>query len=176
MHSLKVITLFMKMKSLMKKRLFQDGVYRQSQETQTTGRSYCSPTLVPLPESESQHKSYPFSYYRLTVSCYYQAKETLVLGALSRDPSTSSPFGSGTMVPRSAIGGRQFSSSISHVFCDIFSCKFPCYDMPCFLLQNLTNISFSAVYRRVRQALNVVSRVSKGKSPSKNIRKFLNLL
>ncbi|NXG33724.1 ZP2 protein, partial [Dromaius novaehollandiae] len=61
--------------------------------------------------------------YRLTVLCYYRAKETLTLGAFISDPSmrTSPPFGSGTMVPRSNI----------------------------------------AVYRRIRQALNVVSRVSK---------------
>ncbi|XP_059324877.1 zona pellucida sperm-binding protein 2-like isoform X2 [Ammospiza nelsoni] len=62
--------------------------------------------------------------YRLTVLCYYQAKETLVLGAFSRDPATSPPFGSGTMFPRSN----------------------------------------TAAYRRVRQALNVVSRVSKDES------------
>ncbi|KAM7027878.1 zona pellucida sperm-binding protein 2-like isoform 2-T2 [Passerculus sandwichensis] len=62
--------------------------------------------------------------YRLTVLCYYQAKETLVLGAFSRDPATSPPFGSGTMLPRSN----------------------------------------TAAYRRVRQALNVVSRVSKDES------------
>ncbi|XP_075000715.1 zona pellucida sperm-binding protein 2-like [Calonectris borealis] len=62
--------------------------------------------------------------YRLTVLCYYRAKETLVLGAFASDPSTSPPFGSGTMVPRSNI----------------------------------------AVYRRIRQALNVVSRVSKDES------------
>ncbi|XP_039423832.1 zona pellucida sperm-binding protein 2-like [Corvus cornix cornix] len=62
--------------------------------------------------------------YRLTVLCYYQAKETLVLGAFSSDPATSSPFGSGTMVPQSN----------------------------------------TAAYRRVRQALNVVSRVSKDES------------
>uniref|UniRef100_A0A8B9FXS4 ZP domain-containing protein n=1 Tax=Amazona collaria TaxID=241587 RepID=A0A8B9FXS4_9PSIT len=62
--------------------------------------------------------------YRLTVSCYYRAKETLVLGAFASDPSTSPPFGSGTMVPRSNI----------------------------------------AAHRRVRQALNVVSRVSKDES------------
>ncbi|KFO88004.1 Zona pellucida sperm-binding protein 2, partial [Buceros rhinoceros silvestris] len=62
--------------------------------------------------------------YRLTVLCYYRAKETLVLGAFTSDPSTSPPFGSGTMVPRSNI----------------------------------------AVNRRVRQALNVVSRVSKDES------------
>ncbi|NXS66422.1 ZP2 protein, partial [Pandion haliaetus] len=62
--------------------------------------------------------------YRLTVLCYYRAKETLVLGAFASDPSTSPPFGSGTMVPRSNI----------------------------------------AVHRRVRQALNVVSRVSKDES------------
>ncbi|XP_052666307.1 uncharacterized protein LOC128152246 [Harpia harpyja] len=59
--------------------------------------------------------------YRLTVLCYYRAKETLVLGAFASDPSTSPPFGSGTMVPRPNI----------------------------------------AVHRRIRQALNVVSRVSK---------------
>ncbi|NXG50329.1 ZP2 protein, partial [Psilopogon haemacephalus] len=62
--------------------------------------------------------------YRLTVLCYYRAKETLVLGAFASDPSSSSPFGSGRMVPRSNI----------------------------------------AVYRRKRQALNVVSRVSKDES------------
>ncbi|XP_053793993.1 zona pellucida sperm-binding protein 2-like isoform X2 [Vidua chalybeata] len=62
--------------------------------------------------------------YRLTVLCYYQAKETLVLGAFSRDLATSPPFGSGTMFPRSN----------------------------------------TAAYRRVRQALNVVSRVSKDES------------
>ncbi|NXL34602.1 ZP2 protein, partial [Glaucidium brasilianum] len=62
--------------------------------------------------------------YRLTVLCYYQAKETLVLGAFTSDPSTSPPFGSGTMVPRSNI----------------------------------------AVYRRTREVLNVVSRVSKDES------------
>ncbi|KAM4679754.1 uncharacterized protein AAGF69_001332 isoform 2-T2 [Amazona ochrocephala] len=62
--------------------------------------------------------------YRLTVSCYYRAKETLVLSAFASDPSTSPPFGSGTVVPRSNI----------------------------------------AVHRRVRQALNVVSRVSKDES------------
>ncbi|KAM6207445.1 zona pellucida sperm-binding protein 2-like [Sarcoramphus papa] len=62
--------------------------------------------------------------YRLTVLCYYRAKETLVLGAFASDPSASPPFGSGTMVPRSNI----------------------------------------AVYRRIRQALNVVSRVSKDES------------
>ncbi|XP_063009488.1 uncharacterized protein LOC134416674 [Melospiza melodia melodia] len=62
--------------------------------------------------------------YRLTVLCYYQAKETLVLGAFSRDPATSPPFGSGTMFPRSN----------------------------------------TAAYRRVRKALNVVSRVSKDES------------
>ncbi|XP_030346740.1 uncharacterized protein LOC115609991 isoform X2 [Strigops habroptila] len=62
--------------------------------------------------------------YRLTVLCYYRAKETLVLGAFASDPSTSPPFGSGTMVSRSNI----------------------------------------AVHRRVRQALNVVSRVSKDES------------
>ncbi|XP_027496994.1 uncharacterized protein LOC113946207 isoform X3 [Corapipo altera] len=60
--------------------------------------------------------------YRLTVLCYYQAKETLVLGAFISDPVTSPPFGSGTMGPRSN----------------------------------------TAAHRRVRQALNVVSRVSKG--------------
>ncbi|RMC17194.1 hypothetical protein DUI87_05771 [Hirundo rustica rustica] len=62
--------------------------------------------------------------YRLTVLCYYQAKETLVLGAFSSDPATSPAFGSGTMFPRSN----------------------------------------TAAYRRVRQALNVVSRVSKDES------------
>ncbi|XP_069661839.1 uncharacterized protein [Haliaeetus albicilla] len=62
--------------------------------------------------------------YRLTVLCYYRAKETLVLGAFASDPSTSPPFGSGTMVPRPNI----------------------------------------AVHRRIRQALNVVSRVSKDES------------
>ncbi|NXA51534.1 ZP2 protein, partial [Nothocercus julius] len=61
--------------------------------------------------------------YRLTVLCYYRAKETLMLGAFISDSSThmSPAFGSGTVVPRSNI----------------------------------------AVYRRVRQVLNVVSRVSK---------------
>ncbi|NWS20621.1 ZP2 protein, partial [Pachyramphus minor] len=39
--------------------------------------------------------------YRLTVLCYYQAKETLVLGAFVSDPVTSPPFGSATMGPRS---------------------------------------------------------------------------
>ncbi|NXD79048.1 ZP2 protein, partial [Halcyon senegalensis] len=62
--------------------------------------------------------------YRLTVLCYYRAKETLVLGGFAGDPSTSSSFGSGTMIPRSNI----------------------------------------AVNRRIRQALNVVSRVSKDES------------
>ncbi|XP_027546166.1 uncharacterized protein LOC113970927 isoform X2 [Neopelma chrysocephalum] len=62
--------------------------------------------------------------YRLTVLCYYQAKETLVLGAFVSDPVTSPPFGSGTMGPRSN----------------------------------------TAAHRRVRQALNVVSRVSKDES------------
>ncbi|NXJ81383.1 ZP2 protein, partial [Trogon melanurus] len=62
--------------------------------------------------------------YRLTILCYYRAKETLVLGALPSDPSTSPTFGSGTMVSRSNI----------------------------------------AVHRRTRQALNVVSRVSKDES------------
>ncbi|NWX43655.1 ZP2 protein, partial [Steatornis caripensis] len=62
--------------------------------------------------------------YRLTVLCYYRAKETLVLGAFTSDPSTSPPFGSGTMIPRSNI----------------------------------------AVHRRIRQALNIVSRVSKDES------------
>ncbi|NXP53053.1 ZP2 protein, partial [Heliornis fulica] len=62
--------------------------------------------------------------YRVTVLCYYRAKETLVLGAFASDPSTSPPFGSGTMVPRSNI----------------------------------------AVHRRIRQALNIVSRVSKDES------------
>ncbi|XP_057287862.1 uncharacterized protein LOC130611276 isoform X4 [Pezoporus wallicus] len=62
--------------------------------------------------------------YRLTVLCYYRAKETIVLGAFASDPSTSPPFGSGTMIPRSNV----------------------------------------AVHRRIRQALNVVSRVSKDES------------
>ncbi|NWQ64129.1 ZP2 protein, partial [Neopipo cinnamomea] len=62
--------------------------------------------------------------YRLTVLCYYQAKETLVLGAFVSDPVTSPPFGSGMMGPRSN----------------------------------------TAAHRRVRQALNVVSRVSKDES------------
>ncbi|XP_032540349.1 uncharacterized protein LOC116785192 isoform X1 [Chiroxiphia lanceolata] len=62
--------------------------------------------------------------YRLTVLCYYQAKETLVLGAFISDPVTSPPFGSGTMGPRPN----------------------------------------TAAHRRVRQALNVVSRVSKDES------------
>ncbi|KFP44480.1 hypothetical protein N324_12755, partial [Chlamydotis macqueenii] len=62
--------------------------------------------------------------YRLTVLCYYQAKETLVLGAFPSDPSTSPLFGSGTMVSRPN----------------------------------------TAVHRRTRQALNVVSRVSKDES------------
>ncbi|NWH64310.1 ZP2 protein, partial [Geococcyx californianus] len=62
--------------------------------------------------------------YRLTVLCYYRAKETLVLGAFASDPSISPPFGSGTMVSRSNI----------------------------------------AVHRRTRQALNIVSRVSKDES------------
>ncbi|XP_071404403.1 uncharacterized protein [Pithys albifrons albifrons] len=62
--------------------------------------------------------------YRLTVLCYYQAKETLVLGAFISDSATSPPFGSGTTVPRSN----------------------------------------TAAHRRVRQALNVVSRVSKDES------------
>ncbi|NXP79553.1 ZP2 protein, partial [Ramphastos sulfuratus] len=62
--------------------------------------------------------------YRLTVLCYYRAKETLVLGAFASDPTSSSSFGSGRMVPRSNI----------------------------------------AVYRQIRQALNVVSRVSKDES------------
>ncbi|NXN07036.1 ZP2 protein, partial [Indicator maculatus] len=62
--------------------------------------------------------------YRLTVLCYYRAKETLVLGAFASDPSSPSPFGSGRMVARPNI----------------------------------------AVYRRIRQALNVVSRVSKDES------------
>ncbi|NWX83849.1 ZP2 protein, partial [Nothoprocta pentlandii] len=61
--------------------------------------------------------------YRLTVLCYYRAKETVMLGAFVSDSSMpkSPPFGSGTVVPRSN----------------------------------------SAVYRRIRQVLNVVSRVSK---------------
>ncbi|KAK2521318.1 hypothetical protein Q9233_011062 [Columba guinea] len=62
--------------------------------------------------------------YRLTVLCYYRAKETLVLGAFTSDPSTSPHFGSGTMVARSN----------------------------------------TAAYRRTRQALNVISRVSKDDS------------
>ncbi|PKK33590.1 putative LOC102083981 [Columba livia] len=62
--------------------------------------------------------------YRLTVSCYYRAKETLVLGAFTSDPSTSPHFGSGTMVARSN----------------------------------------TVAYRRTRQALNVISRVSKDDS------------
>ncbi|XP_054036143.1 zona pellucida sperm-binding protein 2-like [Dryobates pubescens] len=62
--------------------------------------------------------------YRLTVLCYYRAKETVVLGPFASDPSLPSPFGSGRMVPRSNI----------------------------------------AVYRRIRQAMNVVSRVSKDES------------
>ena len=178
MHSLKVITLFMKMKSPMRKRLYQDRAYRQSQEIHTTGRSYCSLTpltLVQLLESKSEHRSYPFSYYRLTVLCYYRAKETLVLGAFASDPSTSPPFGSGTMVPRSNIAGRQFFSSIfkllwlSVVSSLVKTCP------ASYQRTNLTNISFSAVYRRIRQALNVVSRVSKGKSPPKKIRKFPNM-
>ncbi|XP_009288977.1 PREDICTED: uncharacterized protein LOC103908341 [Aptenodytes forsteri] len=47
--------------------------------------------------------------YRLTVLCYYRAKETLVLGAFASDPSTSPPFGSGTMVPRSNIADESFT-------------------------------------------------------------------
>ncbi|KFP81917.1 Zona pellucida sperm-binding protein 2, partial [Acanthisitta chloris] len=39
--------------------------------------------------------------YRLTVLCYYQAKETLMLGAFTSDSAMSPPFASGTMVPRS---------------------------------------------------------------------------
>ncbi|NXL88639.1 ZP2 protein, partial [Alectura lathami] len=39
--------------------------------------------------------------YRLTVLCYYRTKETVMLGAFVSDPSTSHPFGSGTVVPRS---------------------------------------------------------------------------
>ncbi|NXX81625.1 ZP2 protein, partial [Urocolius indicus] len=62
--------------------------------------------------------------YRLTVLCYYRAKETIVLGAFTGDPSMPPPFGSGMMVPRSN----------------------------------------TAVQRRVRRALNVVSRVSKDES------------
>ncbi|NWU98187.1 ZP2 protein, partial [Upupa epops] len=62
--------------------------------------------------------------YRLTVLCYYPAKETVVLGAFASDPSTSPPFGSVTMVARPN----------------------------------------TAVNRRIRQALNVVARVSKDKS------------
>ncbi|XP_050172549.1 uncharacterized protein LOC126640627 [Myiozetetes cayanensis] len=62
--------------------------------------------------------------YRLTVLCYYQAKETLVLGAFVGDPVTPPPFGAGTMGSRSN----------------------------------------TAATRRVRQALNVVSRVSKDES------------
>ncbi|NXY41891.1 ZP2 protein, partial [Ceuthmochares aereus] len=62
--------------------------------------------------------------YRLTVLCYYRAKETLVLGSFASDPYISPSFGSGAMVPRSNI----------------------------------------AVPRRIRQALNVVSRVSKDES------------
>ncbi|NXY89559.1 ZP2 protein, partial [Alcedo cyanopectus] len=62
--------------------------------------------------------------YRLTVLCYYRAKETLVLGGFASDPSTELPFGSGTMIPR----------------------------------------SHTAVNRRIRQALNVVSRISKDES------------
>ncbi|XP_009955919.1 PREDICTED: uncharacterized protein LOC104351497, partial [Leptosomus discolor] len=79
--------------------------------------------------------------YRLTVLCYYRAKETLVLGAFANDPSASPPFGSGMMVPRPNIA-----------------------DVSCLLPKNLTNISFSAVSRRIRQTLNVVSRVSKDQS------------
>ncbi|XP_015715080.1 zona pellucida sperm-binding protein 2-like isoform X3 [Coturnix japonica] len=62
--------------------------------------------------------------YRLTVLCYYRAKETVMLGAFISKPSASHPSGSGTVVPRSN----------------------------------------SAVHRRIRQALNVVSRVSKSES------------
>ncbi|XP_009696302.1 PREDICTED: uncharacterized protein LOC104159966, partial [Cariama cristata] len=47
--------------------------------------------------------------YRLTVLCYYRAKETLVLGVFTSDPSTSPPFGSGTMVPRSNIADESFT-------------------------------------------------------------------
>ncbi|KAJ7412719.1 hypothetical protein BTVI_45752 [Pitangus sulphuratus] len=46
--------------------------------------------------------------YRLTVLCYYQAKETLVLGAFIGDPVTSPPFGSGTMGPRSNTADGSF--------------------------------------------------------------------
>ncbi|XP_009462489.1 PREDICTED: uncharacterized protein LOC104011907 [Nipponia nippon] len=46
--------------------------------------------------------------YRLTVLCYYRAKETVVLGAFASDPSTSPPFGSGTMVPRSNTADESF--------------------------------------------------------------------
>ncbi|NXJ06575.1 ZP2 protein, partial [Odontophorus gujanensis] len=62
--------------------------------------------------------------YRLTVLCYYRAKETVMLGAFIMEPSASYPSGTGTIVPRSNSG----------------------------------------VHRRVRQALNVVSRVSKSES------------
>ncbi|NXK98808.1 ZP2 protein, partial [Formicarius rufipectus] len=62
--------------------------------------------------------------YRLTVLCYYQAKETVVLGAFVSDSATPPPSGSGTIVSRSN----------------------------------------TAAYRRVRQALNIVSRVSKDES------------
>ncbi|XP_065587206.1 zona pellucida sperm-binding protein 2-like [Cyrtonyx montezumae] len=62
--------------------------------------------------------------YRLTVLCYYRAKETVMLGAFITEPSASRPSGTGTIVPRSNSG----------------------------------------VHRRVRQALNVVSRMSKSES------------
>ncbi|KAJ7408452.1 hypothetical protein WISP_120862 [Willisornis vidua] len=47
--------------------------------------------------------------YRLTVLCYYQAKETLVLGAFISDSATSPPFGSGTTVPRSNTADESFT-------------------------------------------------------------------
>lgn len=69
-------------------------------------------TFVQLLGNRCEHKNCCFFYSRLTVLCYYQAKETLVLGAFSSDRATSPPFGSGTMFPRSNTAGVQFSSSL----------------------------------------------------------------
>ncbi|OXB84388.1 UNVERIFIED_CONTAM: hypothetical protein H355_010815 [Colinus virginianus] len=50
--------------------------------------------------------------YRLTVLCYYRAKETVMLGAFITEPSASHPSGTGTIVPRTNSAGRQSSSHI----------------------------------------------------------------
>lgn len=125
LDSLKENILFMKMKYLLKKRLFQSRDHQLSQEIQNTGTTdkICANFIF---RCTVIYKLKVHSCCRLTVLCYYTTKETLIHSAMysatSLKPPTQLPSGPdsgiGTMIVRSHVAGKQ---------CFITTCQYtPC--------------------------------------------------